>query len=44
MLSIICINKCGSAMDEDLSPKMKARGSNPHSYNLWYLSHSIYIK
>jgi hypothetical protein len=29
--------KSGSAMDEDLNSKMKVKGSNPHSCNLWYL-------
>ncbi len=34
VLNIINIEKCGSVMDEDLYPKVKVRGSNPHSYNL----------
>jgi hypothetical protein len=34
VLNIINIKRCGSAMDEYLNPKMKVRGSNPHSYNL----------
>ncbi len=34
MLNIISIKKCGSAMDEDQNPKVKVRGSSPHSYNL----------
>jgi hypothetical protein len=31
-------------MDEDLNPKVKIKGSSPHSYNLWHLGHSTYIK
>jgi len=30
VLNIINVKKCGSAMDEDLNPKMKVRGSSPH--------------
>jgi len=26
-------------MNEDLNPKVKVKGSSPHSYNLWYLGH-----
>jgi hypothetical protein len=29
VLNIISVKKCGSAMDEDLNPKMKVRGSSP---------------
>ncbi len=39
VLNIINIKKCGSAMEEDLKPKMKVKGSIPHSCNLKYLSH-----
>jgi hypothetical protein len=39
MFNIHRIKNCGSAMDEDLNPKMKVRGSNPYSSNLWYLGH-----
>jgi hypothetical protein len=34
VLRTINIKKCGSAMDEDLNPKVKVRGSNPHFSNL----------
>jgi len=34
MLNIIGVKKCGSAMDEELNPKMKERGSSPHLCNL----------
>jgi hypothetical protein len=30
VLNIINVRKCGSAMDEDLNPEMKVRGSSPH--------------
>jgi hypothetical protein len=39
VLNIINIKKCGSAMEENLKPKMKVKGSNLHSCNLKYLSH-----
>jgi hypothetical protein len=29
MLNLIIITKCGSAMDEDLNPKVNVRASNP---------------
>jgi hypothetical protein len=29
VLNIIIIKKCASAMDEDLNPEEKARGSSP---------------
>jgi hypothetical protein len=38
---MIIIKKCDNVMDEDLNPNVNVRGSNPHSYNLWYLSHLI---
>jgi hypothetical protein len=44
VLNVINIRKCGSAMDEDLDPKVKVKGSSPHSCNLWYLSHLAYVK
>ncbi len=34
VLNIIGIKKCDNAMDEDLNPKVKVNGSNPHAYNL----------
>jgi hypothetical protein len=34
VLNIISINKCASAMDEDLNSKVTVKGSNLHSYNL----------
>jgi hypothetical protein len=34
VLNIISIKQCGGAMDEDLNPKVKARGSSLHSCNL----------
>ncbi len=34
VLNIISIKKRGSAMDVDLNPKVKVKGSCPHSCNL----------
>jgi hypothetical protein len=34
VLNIYNIKKFGSAMDEDLNPKVEVKGSNPHFYNL----------
>ncbi len=34
MLNIINIKKCDNAMDEDLNPKVKVKGSNLHSCNV----------
>jgi hypothetical protein len=34
MLNIINVKECGSAMDEDLNPKLKVKGSTPYSCNL----------
>jgi len=41
VLNIINIKKCGSAMEENLKPKMKVKGSNFHSYNLKYINHLL---
>jgi hypothetical protein len=35
------IKKCDSAMDEDLNPNVKVRGSSFYSYNLWYLTPNL---
>jgi len=37
VLNIISIKKCGGAMDKDLKPKVKVRGSSPHFYNLYMI-------
>jgi hypothetical protein len=34
VLNIITIKKCGSAMDEELNPKMKVRSLSCYLYNL----------
>jgi hypothetical protein len=39
VLNIIDIKKCGSAMDGDSNPKVKVKGSNPHSCNPEYIGH-----
>jgi hypothetical protein len=44
MLNINNINKSGNVMDEDLNPKVKVRGSNPHSCNPWYLGHLTWVR
>jgi hypothetical protein len=36
---MINVKKGGNAMDEDLNPKVKMKGSSPHYCNLWYLGH-----
>jgi hypothetical protein len=33
VLNIIGLKKCGSAMDEDLNPKVKVRGSTFATYD-----------
>ncbi len=34
VLNIINVKICVNVMDEDLNPKVKVKGSNPHSCNL----------